>query len=177
MPKKSPKNWKVRLDQKSFDAVLTRYSKQGKPELEVLFEWKVIGRRREVVCVCIRSAGLMSALTASDIRSIPFSLLETMERQMKAESDIRGKQSEFKSGPHSGKPLTSDELRNVADLYREARNLGTSTARHISSHLQISESAVAKRISAARKAGLLGESLGTKAGEGIVRTKGTKVKK
>jgi DNA-binding Lrp family transcriptional regulator len=61
--------------------------------------------------------------------------------------------------------LTRAELQIVADLYRDARELGIPTARHIAEQLSISESTVGKRIAAARKAGLLGAALGTKSGE------------
>ena len=165
MPKKIVNNWKARIDQKDHDLVLTRYSKSGVPELEVIFEWKTIGQRREVVGVCVQSVGFKAPVSASDIRSIPFSVLEAMERQKRPDLVSGGKVIEIKSGPQSGKPLTSAELKMVADLYREARNLGVPTARHIAKQMEISESTVGKRISAARKAGLLGSALGTKAGE------------
>ena len=165
MKRKNMTKWRVRLDDKIHDIVLTRYSKNGDPELDIIFELKVIGPRREVVSVCIKSAELNSVVTASDIRSIPFSELETMMRQERPDLVIRDIQMEFDSGPQSGKPLTSTELKMVANLYREARNLGVPTARHIANQLGISESTVGKRISAARKAGLLGGALGTKAGE------------
>ena len=91
-------------------------------------------------------------------------------RQERPDLVIRDMQVEFDSGPQSGKPLTTTELKLVADLYREARNLGIPTASHIANRLDISESTVGKRISAARKAGLLGAALGTKAGERTTRT-------
>lgn len=165
MSRKVVNNWKARTGQKDHDLVLTRYSKSGAPELEVIFEWKTIGQRREVVGVCVQSVGFKAPVSASDIRSIPFSVLEAMGRQKRPDLVSGGKAIEIKSGPQSGKPLTSAELKMVADLYREARNLGVPTARHIAKQLEISESTVGKRISAARKAGLLGSALGTKAGE------------
>ena len=177
MTRKNQAKWRVRLNSKLHDAVLTRYSKDGDPEIDVIFEWKTIGQRREVVGVFIKSAGLKSAVTAGDIRSIPFSILEAMERQGRQERPdlvIGNSFIEIKSGPQSGKSLTSLELRMVADLYREARNLGIPTARHIAGRMDISESAVGKRIAAARKAGFLGESIGTKAGERPTRTTGKK---
>ncbi len=165
MSRKIVNNWKAQTGQKNHDLVLTRYSKNGVPELEVIFEWKTIGKRREVVGVCIQSVGFKAPVSAGDIRSIPFSVLEIMERQNRPDLISGGKTIEVKSGPQSGKPLTSAELKMVADLYREARNLGVPTARHIAKQMEISESTVGKRISAARKAGLLGSALGTKAGE------------
>jgi len=172
MKRKDSNKWRVRLDDRIHDVVLTRYSKNGDSELDVIFELKTIGPRREVVSVCIKSAGLNSVVTASDIRSIPFSELETMVRQERPDLVIRDMKVEFDSGPQSGKPLTSTDLKMVADLYREARNLGVPTASHIAFQLDISESTVGKRISAARKAGLLGAALGTKAGERPGRTTG-----
>lgn len=158
----------MRHDNKVHDAIVTRYSKNGQPELDVIFESKTIGRRLEVVSVSIRRADLKSSITAGDIRSIPFSIIETMhrrEKQTQPDAIISDWMVEFEPGPQSGKPLTTAELQLVADLYREARNLGIPTARHIAKNLKISESAVRKRISAARKAELLGAALGTKAGE------------
>ena len=172
MKRKDSSKWRVRLDDKIHDVVLTRYSRNGESEIDVIFELKTIGPRREVVSVSIKSARLNSVVTASDIRSIPFSELETMMRQERPDLVIRDMQVEFDSGPQSGKPLTTTELKLVADLYREARNLGIPTASHIANRLDISESTVGKRISAARKAGLLGAALGTKAGERTTRTTG-----
>jgi len=80
MKRKDSNKWRVRLDDKIHDVVITRYSKNGDPELDIIFELKAIGPRREVVSVCIKSAELKSVVTASDIRSIPFSELETMMR-------------------------------------------------------------------------------------------------
>ena len=174
MTNKSAKNWKVRRDNKIHDAIVTRYSKDGRPELDVIFEWKTIGKRLEVVSVSIRKADLKSPITAGDIRSIPFSIIETMRRkEQQTQPDLVSNDwlVEIESGPQSGKPLTTTELQLVADLYREARNLGIPTARHIAKTLKISESAVRKRISAARKAGILGAALGTKAGERLTTTK------
>jgi hypothetical protein len=172
MKRKDSSEWRVRRDDKIHDIVLTRYSRNGEPELDVIFEMKKIGPRSEVVSVCIQSAGLKSVVTASDIRSIPFSELETMERQEQPDLVIRDTQVEFESGPQSGKPLTNTELKIVVHLYRKARNLGVPTASYIAHQLGISESTVGKRISAARKAGLLGAALGTKAGERPTRTTG-----
>ena len=172
MKNRNQPKWRVRLNNKIHDAVLTRYSKDGDPEIDVIFEWKTIGQRREVVGISIKSAGFKSALTAGDIRSIPFSIIETMERQVRQDLVLENRNIDVKSGPQSGTTLTSKELRMVADLYREARNLGTPTARHIAEKLEISESAVGKRIAAARKAGFLGDALGTKAGERPNRTTG-----
>ena len=174
MPKKSAKYWEVRHDNKIHDAIVTRYSKDGQPELDVIFEWKTIGRRLEVVSVCVRRTDLKSAITAGDIRSIPFSYIETMhrtEQQTQPDVIISDWLVEFEPGPQSGKPLTTDELQLVAELYREARNLGIPTARHIAKTLKISESAVRKRISAARKSGLLGAAVGTQAGERLTTSK------
>jgi predicted HTH transcriptional regulator len=172
MKRKDSGEWRVRRDDKIHDVVLTRYSKNGDPELDVIFELKTIGPRREVVSVCIKSAGRKFAVTATDIRSIPFSELENMERQEQPDLVIRDTRVEFDSGPQSGKPLTNADLKIVAHLYRKARNLGVPTASYIANQLDISESTVGKRISAARKAGLLGAALGTKAGERPIRTTG-----
>ena len=175
MTKKNANKWRVRLDDKNHDAVLTRYSRNGDAEIDVIFEWQTIGQRNEVVSIHIKTAKPNSVLTASDIRSIPFSELETMQRQKqlkRPDAVVRGWQLEVDTGPKSGKSLTVAELKIVADLYREARNTGIPTARHIAKQLEISESAVGKRISAARKAGLLGAALGTKAGERPTRTTG-----
>ena len=49
--------------------------------MDVIFEWKTIGQRLEVVSVSIRRADLKSPITAGDIRSIPFSIIETMRRK------------------------------------------------------------------------------------------------
>ena len=174
MPRKFPNNWKLRLDHKIHDVAFTRYSKNGSPELDIIFEWKTIGHHREVVSVCIKSAGLNSAVTATDIRSIPFSILETMERQHAHDMVIGSTYIDVKSGPQSGKPLTVESLEMVAELYRGARNIGVPTARHIAKQMDISESTARKRISAARKAGLLGAALGTKVGEGPKQGQGKK---
>jgi hypothetical protein len=159
------KTWKIDLASPPHDVVLTRYSPDGKAELTVIFEWKSIGTRTEVVGLSITSPSKKIAINASDLRSIPFSILESMARKQRPDLKMAGKNFEIKPGPQSGTPLTRAELQIVANLYREARELGIPTARHIAEQLSISESTVGKRIAAARKAGLLGAALGTKSGE------------
>ena len=152
--------------------VLTRYAPNGNAELTVIFEWKTIGSRTEVVGMSISSPSKRAPITASDLRSIPFSILESIARKKNPDIEMAGTNIEIKPGPQSGKPLTSTDLQIVANLYRDARNLGIPTARHIAEQLSISESTVRKRIAAARKFGLLGAALGTKAGERLTTTKG-----
>ena len=159
------KTWKINLASPPHDAVLTRYSPDGKAEINVVFEWKTIGSRTEIVGLSITSPRKNVAINASDLRSIPLSILESMARKERPDLKMAGKNFEVKPGPQSGTPLTRAELQIVANLYREARELGIPTARHIAEQLSISESTVGKRIAAARKAGLLGAALGTKAGE------------
>lgn len=59
-------------------------------------------------------------------------------------------------GPHQGKPHTTEELQTVADLYKKAVSIRTSTHQYIADEMGISLSTAAKRVMAARKAGLLG---------------------
>jgi hypothetical protein len=165
MPKKSAESWKAETSRPPHDLVLTRYSPKGEPELELIFEWKRIGKRSEVVAVLIRTPDFARPLTVGDIRGIPFSLLESIERQAKADFTTGGHEIEVPSGPQSGRPLSEDDLQVVANLYRDARERGLATGRYLAQHLHISESTATKRIAAARRAGFLGPALGTKAGE------------
>jgi len=176
MPKKIPKNWKIATDRHPHDLVLTRYSPKGKPELELIFEWKRFGNRSEVVSVLIQTPEFKKPLTAADMRAIPFSLLEVVERQAKADFRTNQVVVEAKSGPQSGRALSNNDLKTIANLYREAREIGVPIAHYISKQLDISESTVGKRIAAARRADLLGAAMGTKAGERRESTKNGKWK-
>ena len=168
------KTWKINLASPPHDVVLTRYSPDGKAEISVVFEWKTIGSRTEVVGLSITSPRKNIALNTSDLRSIPMSILESMARKERPDLKMAGKNIDVKPGPQSGTPLTRAELQIVANLYREARELGIPTARYIAKQLSISESTVGKRIAAARKSGLLGAALGTKAGEVAKHSNGRK---
>lgn len=166
MPKKISADWRVEMNRPPHDVLLTRYSPAGEADLEMAFEWKRIGNRSEVVAVTIRTAGFARPLSVSDIRGIPFSLLEALERQARTDLVVKDMVIESNPGPHSGRPLNSRDLQAVADLYRHAHEHGLPTARYIANQMNISESTVGKRIAAARRAGLLGPAIGTKAGEG-----------
>jgi hypothetical protein len=168
------KTWKINLASPPHDVVLTRYSPDGKAEINVIFEWKTIGTRTEIVGLSITSPRKNIALNTSDLRSIPMSILESMARKERPDLKMAGKNIDVKPGPQSGTPLTRAELQIVANLYREARELGIPTARYIAKQLSISESTVGKRIAAARKSGLLGAALGTKAGEVAKHSNGRK---
>jgi hypothetical protein len=165
MPKRISADWRVEMNHPPHDVLLTRYSATGEAELEMAFEWKRIGNRSEVVAVTICTPGFARPLSVSDIRGIPFSLLEALERQARADLVVKEMVIEANHGPQSGRPLNSRDLQAVAALYRYAHEHGLPTARYIANQLDISESTVGKRIAAARRAGLLGPSIGTKAGE------------
>ncbi len=185
MPRKSKQKWTLIFESKRRnvgptglndvpprpDAVLTRRSANGEPEVEVVFEWKRIKGRAEVVMVKIMSPGFRTPLTAADLRSIPFSIIENQERSRISEESMKSNiERNFSSleatrGARSGKPLTHDDLQLVALLYREAHNAGYAIHRHIAERLGVSESTAGKRVVTARRAGLLGAARGTRAGE------------
>ncbi len=186
MPRKSKQKWTLIFEVKRrnnvrprLDAVLIRRSANGEPEVEVFLEWKTITGRAEVVMVQIMSPGFRTPLTAADLRSIPFSIIENQERSRKSEESMKlNIKRNFSSlvatrGAHSGKPLTHDDLQLVADLYREAHQSGYAIHRYVAERLGVSESTAGKRVVTARRAGLLGAARGTRAGEdtGDTRTK------
>jgi hypothetical protein len=64
-----------------------------------------------------------------------------------------------------GRTLTSDHLHVVADVYRTAWREGADPRRAVAEHFHLSDSGAAKRIRAARDAGVLGPARPGKAGE------------
>lgn len=191
MSRKSEQKWTVDLkgeildgtSVKRLDAVLTRWSANEKPEVKVVLEWKMIKGRAEVVMIQIASPGFRTPLTAADLRSIPLSIIAKQERLRKSgvtmEITIQRDLSSLEAtrGAHSGKPLTHDDLQLVADLYREAHQAGYAIHRHVAERLGVSKSTAGKRIVATRRAGLLGASLGTRAGEDTSDTQTKKRRK
>jgi len=165
------------------DATLTRWSANGKPEIDVVLEWKMIEGRAEVVMIQVMTPDFRTPLTAADLRSIPFSIIENQERSRKSgesmESTIERSFSSLETtrGAHSGKPLTHGDLQLAADLYREAHQAGSAIHPYIAQCLGVSESTAGKRIVAARRAGLLGAALGTRAGEDTDETRTKKHRK
>ncbi len=188
MGRRSKQTWTVDFEKKIGDgtsvrrpdAVLTRWSAKGEPEVEVVLEWKPIKGRDEVVMILILSPGFRTPLTAADLRSIPFSIIENQERSRISEKSTKSNierdllSPEATRGAHSGKPLTDNDLQLVADLYREAHRTGCAIHRYVAEHLGVSESTAGKRVVAARREGFLGAALGTRAGED---TRDTQTKK
>jgi hypothetical protein len=69
------------------------------------------------------------------------------------------------SRPKKGRTLTNDDLQVVADVYRTAWRQGADPRRAVAEQFHLSDSGAAKRIRAARDAGLLGQARPGKAGE------------
>ena len=66
---------------------------------------------------------------------------------------------------HKGRTLTRDDLAAVASVYREAHRVGADPRAAVREQFHLSDSGAAKRIRAARDAGVLGPARPGKAGE------------
>jgi hypothetical protein len=67
--------------------------------------------------------------------------------------------------PRRGSPLTDENLRNVADLYRAATRRGDPPTQTVASAMSVARPTAARWVSAARKRGLLGPAIPGRAGE------------
>jgi hypothetical protein len=103
-------------------------------------------------------------LSAGTLRRLPIGTLNDEARRgaaFVAEASARHGQSsavfeDMGEGPRRGRPLGNDDLAKVAAVYRDAYGVrGVHVTEHVAKTFNISKSAAAKRIAAARKAGLL----------------------
>jgi hypothetical protein len=80
-------------------------------------------------------------------------------------SDFYGRFAQGARRPHRGSPVTDENLRQVADLYRAALERGDPPTKTIGLELHIGRSTAARWVAEARKRGLLGPALRGRAGE------------
>jgi hypothetical protein len=131
--------------------------------------WMIMFGRPEPISLHVSATG--PYLTADGVRRIPLGdlLSEAREelRQLAAtasESLPEGKQSPFtqeieiyaaKGSPQRGRQLGQDDLEEVARVYRHAWMIGVPVNEAVREAFTLSKDGAAKRIMAARKAGLL----------------------
>jgi hypothetical protein len=123
------------------------------------------GRRQAVGIHIVASPQNDVGLSSDAMRDLPFAalLIEYLKKQStKTPSPAP---SEKMKGTKRGTSLDEEVLKAVADLYRYAVNSGISPSAHIAETMNISPSAAAKRIQAARQAAFLKPARPGKSGE------------
>ncbi len=137
--------------------------------LKVCAQWDVIDGRGEPHRVVIFTEP-RRPVTAEAVRRLPLgTILGGMRRDLAWEAGFPGIQSDARQpvyeaatvGPRRGRPLLADDLRDVAGVYRAAWFDGRPVTAAVADRFGIAQSTAAKRIRAARKAGLL-EGVGVK---------------
>ena len=140
--------------------------------------WGIMGGRLEVRVLTFRRED-ESRVTGTAVRMLPLGDVIAESRRLVSEYaatrilepvDVDGEQVFGKqvtsehvglvepflaTGPRGGKPLTIDDLRPVAEIYKAAYRDGRSVQRAVADAFHIAPSTATKRIMAARKAGLL----------------------
>ena len=148
---------------------LSSVSVPGKPDrlalgewegLKVGAEWALVDGRAEPVRVVVYTDP-PRAITAEAVRRLPLgTVLGAMRRDLAWEAPgIEGEHGRVReaagTGPRRGRALLADDLREVADVYRHAWFEGRHVTQAVADHFRIAPSTAAKRIGAARNAGLL----------------------
>lgn len=135
-------------------------------------EWQIAfdvavrqGRRQAVGFHLVAGPANNSGIDTELLRSLPFGRMLTEYLKHTAPKTIAPMPTEKQKGTKRGTPLDDSVLSLVADLYRHAINTGLSPTVHISQQMNISPSAAAKRIQAARKAAFLKPARRGKPGE------------
>jgi hypothetical protein len=136
---------------------------------EVNSTWRVINSRAEPVEVVLRPFP-PRAILADEVRRLPLgTVLAESRRQlveMARDSDrmhaiapsLPAVPDGFvSSGPQRGRRLGDDELHAVAAVYREAHGAGEPVNEAVREAFTLSKDGAAKRIMAARRAGLLND--------------------
>jgi hypothetical protein len=146
----------------------------------VEIKWAPVAGRAEPVAVMIE-ASPGEVVTGETLKGIRFAELADRMRQAAAfahasvasdpQRDLTAEQrSEYLSTAelllaHKGRTLTNDDLGEVARVYRQAHRIGANPRVAVREQFHLSDSGAAKRIRAARDAGLLGPARPGKAGE------------
>ena len=133
-------------------------------ELEVSVTWRSANGRLEpsAVTIAVRD-GSTAALTADRIRRLPLgSVIKDLRRKEVVRQDVvartqrrtRSASDNGAVGPQRGRSL-APLLAEVADVYELAYRSGQGVTSSVAEHFGVSRSTAAKRIMAARSAGLL----------------------
>lgn len=135
-------------------------------QFQVIARWEVIGERSEPTLVSIFTVP-PRPLSADAIRRLPLgSVLAGMRRDLAWEGKVgvgtesdqgrrRRAVARSATGPQRGSALSSDDLQAVSEAYRRAWREGRPVTVAIAEQFHIAPSTAAKRIMAARRAGLL----------------------
>jgi hypothetical protein len=140
----------------------------GLPDCQLYVAWDIVHGRLEPVDVRVE-AYPGETVTAETLRAIPFGRLIAEKRR--SQESLHRYVARHAAEPERVKEAlrvadaAGANLEGVAALYREAHALGRSARQEIAEAFDISPSTAAKRIMAARKAGLLGPARPGKAGE------------
>lgn len=139
--------------------------------------WQSINGRAEPIAVVFSNDG--QAVTATNLRQLPLGEILAESRQLISKEAALQKELLSKAGytpssanmtlpvhiplfvpfaetgPRRGQPLSGDDLRLVAEIYKAAYQRSESVQRAVADAFHIAPSTATKRIMAARKAGLL----------------------
>lgn len=135
----------------------------------IIFQWRLINGTPHATGISLSLVEGEGSLSSSLLRKLPIGALINYDLQHGGAQKIclqsKIQISSETQGPQRGQPLDSKILEQVAFLYRQALQNGTSPSKMIAQAFLITESSAAKRIMAARKAGFLGPACPGKKGE------------
>lgn len=160
---------------KQFWTSSTKYCDQDNHVWELKYKWQMIDERPEIFELTITSENSNSPITTSALRTIPISaIFDAMRSTMKTKyvvevlqsadspkapgRQIRIKTKALPQGGQQGTPLRQELLTSTAVAYREALVKGLPVQAYVAEAFDIPLSTAAKRIMAARRAGLLSSS-------------------
>jgi len=137
----------------------------------VAIKFKIVGGRAEAERLEIAAIDDGETfITAEAVRQLPLGTIiadfrRDMEGFYKGQSRAKARQYAKNFGSRRGRTLDDKTLEEVAKVYRAAFKRGDPVQEAVAEAFHVGRSAAAKRIGAARAAGLLGPAVGTKAGE------------
>lgn len=139
---------------------MTMYSENG-DAFNVTFSTTALHGRSEITRLVVESVENSSVITQAFLRSLP---LATITRTMRRE-ESNGATPAISSVSLDRWTGTDEQLRVVAELYREAYRAGVPVQPYLASKTGRPVTTVNRWIRKAREKGFLGKSNGTRAGE------------
>ena len=121
----------------------------------VEFKWKIFGNAAQVSGVSINAVKHKAPVTARLLRQFPMGQAEEQVRAFKGELHRGNKKSVFRAANPEQPSISEAEIRQIADLYLQAKKGGTSPHQKIIMELKVSYPTASRRIRLARDMGLI----------------------
>ncbi len=159
--------WSIEHEKhRTWDAVVMLHASNG-GKYRLLLEFKAAGRSEELVRTQLEALTRTKPIGATILRAVPFGEIEVAAKQHRAKLTAKRvpMRSRQNRGPQHGRRLSDSDLKRIGEIYLQSSIEGEPPRVNIAREFDISTSAAAKRIMAARRRGFLGSALVGKIGE------------